>query len=152
MSTQERNIAAVHAFHEAFNRQNIDGAAAIFAEDARNHGRQVGRAGLRMVLGDIFTRFPDARLDIEDIAAIGEQVIVRATYSGTHLGIGRLPIDGGLLIGVEPTGKKFAVQHIHWFKMRDGLIAEHFANRDDVGMMVQLGLIPAPPEMGPPPA
>jgi predicted ester cyclase len=68
------------------------------------------------------------------------------TYSGTHRGVSRLPIDGGLLVGVAPTGKQFSVQHIHWYTLKDGLIVEHRASRDDVGMMVQLGLI-VPPAM-----
>ena len=37
------------------------------------------------------------------------------------------------------------VQHIHMYRVLDGKIAEHFANRDDVGMMRQLGLLPPPP-------
>jgi len=44
--------------------------------------------------------------------------------SGTHLGVGRLPVNGGLLVGVAPTGKHYSVQHIHWFTLRDGLIIE----------------------------
>jgi hypothetical protein len=36
--------------------------------------------------------------------------------------------------------------HIHWYKVRNGKIVEHTANRDDIGMMRQLGLLPpAPP-------
>jgi hypothetical protein len=35
------------------------------------------------------------------------------------------------------------VQHIHWLTLRDGLIVEHRACRDDVGRMNQLGLMPA---------
>ena len=34
---------------------------------------------------------------------------------------------------------------MHMYRMLDGKIAEHFANRDDVGMMRQLGLLPLPP-------
>jgi len=49
---------------------------------------------------------------------------VRLTVSGTHLGVGRLPVNGGLLVGVAPTGKHYSVQHIHWFTLRDGLIIE----------------------------
>jgi predicted ester cyclase len=52
--------------------------------------------------------------------------------------------DGGLLKDVPPTGKSFSVQHIHWYRLRNGKVAEHTANRDDVGMMVQLGLIKRP--------
>jgi hypothetical protein len=41
-----------------------------------------------------------------------------------------------------PTQEHFDVQHIHWYKVRDGHIVEHTANRDDIGMMRQLGLLP----------
>jgi predicted ester cyclase len=49
-----------------------------------------------------------------------------------------------MLVGVQPTGRAFEVQHIHMYRVLDGKIAEHFANQDDVGMMRQLGLL-APP-------
>jgi predicted ester cyclase len=84
-------------------------------------------------------------------APFGDQVIVRLAASGRHVGVGRLPVNGGLLVGVEPTRKRYSVQHIHWFTLRDGFIIEHRANRDNVGMMVQLGLLPAPPPFGAPP-
>jgi hypothetical protein len=35
------------------------------------------------------------------------------------------------------------VQHIHWYKLLDGKIVDHYATRDDIGMMQQLGLLPA---------
>ena len=66
---------------------------------------------------------------------------------GTHRGTSRLPVGGGMLVGVQPTGRTFEVQHIHMYRFRDGKIAEHFANRDDVGMMRQLGPLPPPPSL-----
>jgi predicted ester cyclase len=50
-------------------------------------------------------------------------------------------MNGGMLVGVPPTGRHFEVQHIHMLQVRDGKIVEHFASRDDLGMMQQLGLI-----------
>jgi predicted ester cyclase len=47
-----------------------------------------------------------------------------------------------MLVGVQPTGRSFEVQHIHMYQVLDGKITEHFANRDGVGMMRQLGLLP----------
>jgi predicted ester cyclase len=47
-----------------------------------------------------------------------------------------------MLVGVPPTGKRFEVSHIHWYTLRDGKIVEHYANRDDLGMMRQLELLP----------
>jgi predicted ester cyclase len=54
----------------------------------------------------------------------------------------QFPVDGGMLVGVQPTGRSFEVQDMHMYRVLDGRIAEHFANRDDVGMMRQLSLIP----------
>jgi steroid delta-isomerase-like uncharacterized protein len=145
LTSTEANRAIAEQFHEAFNRGDLDRAAAFFAEDCKNHGRAVGRAGVRLVLGAIKTNFPDARITTLNSVAEGDWVVVRCNYSGTHRASARLPVDGGMLVGVPPTGRSFEVQHIHMFRMRDGKIVEHFANRDDIGMMRQLGLIPPLP-------
>jgi predicted ester cyclase len=100
---------------------------------------------VRTVLGEIKTDFPDAKLTTLNSVAEGEWVVVRCTYSETHRGSSRFPIDGGMLVGVQPTGRTFEVQHIHMYRVLDGKIAQYFANRDDVGMMRQLDLLPPPP-------
>lgn len=83
MDITETNRRIAEQFHEAFNRGDLDAAANCFAEDCRNHGRQVGRAGVRKVLGEIKTNFPDARLTTLNSVVEGEWVVVRCTYSGT---------------------------------------------------------------------
>jgi len=137
------NLILVQQQTEAFNRGDIDAAAESFAENCRNHGRQVGREGVRAILKDIRGTFPDAQLIILDSVVEAEWVVVRCTHTGTHRGIGRIPVSGGMLVGVQPTGRHFEVQHIHMYRVRNGKITEHFANRDDIGMMQQLGLLPA---------
>ena len=147
MDITDTNRRIAEQFNEAFNRGDLDAAASCFAEDCQNHGKKVGRTGVRMVLGEIKTNFPDARLTPLNSVAEGEWVVVRCTYSGTHRGTSRFPVDGGMLVGVQPTGRTFEVQHMHMYRVLDGKIAEHFANRDDVGMMRQLGLFPALPSL-----
>jgi predicted ester cyclase len=128
--------------HEKLNRGELDAAIEIFDEECSNHGMKVGREGIRIVLEDIYTTFPDWQFEILDVVAENDSVVVRTNIRGTHLGVGQLPVNGGMLRGVEPTGKTFEVQHIHWYKLRDGKIIEHYANRDDISMMQQLGLLP----------
>ena len=70
-----------------------------------------------------------------EVVAAGDLVAYRATLSGTH---------EGELLGMPPTGRSFAVQHMHMLRMRDGRACEHWAVRDDLGMLQQLGIIPAP--------
>lgn len=54
-------------------------------------------------------------------------------------------VDGKLDAVFPPTGKPFAITQSHWFRMEDGKIAEHWANRDDLGMAKQLGWVPPTP-------
>jgi steroid delta-isomerase-like uncharacterized protein len=145
LNITETNRRIAELFNEAFNRGDLDAAANCFAEDSQTHGRQVGRAGVRKVLAEIKTNFPDARLTTLNSVAEDEWVVVRCIYSGTHRGTSRFPVDGGMLVGVQPTGRTFEVQHIHMYRVLNGRIAEHFANRDDVGMLRQLGLLSPPP-------
>jgi len=142
------NRQLIQEWVERFNNGDIERVVELFAEDGENFGRRVGRDGVRAVLRDIYTRFPDAKLRIHEWLVDTDRVGFRATYSGTHLGVGRLPVDGGMLIGVPPTKKSFAVLHMHMFRVEHELIQEHWGARDDIGMMRQLGLLPPP---APPP-
>ena len=46
---------------------------------------------------------------------------------------------------MPPAGKAFAVIETNRFRTRNGMIIEHWANRDDLGMARQLGWIPPSP-------
>lgn len=71
------------------------------------------------------------RLDIEDVVAEGEKVLVRLTIRGTHR---------GELMGVAPTGRPVEVAVLDLFRIRGGRIAEHWALLDNLGMLRQLGV------------
>ena len=94
------------------------------------------------MLEDIFTTFPDWHVEIVEMVTEGDSVVMRCKVSGTHRGTGKIPVNGGMLVNVAPTGKHFETDHIQWLKFRDGKIVDHYATRDDIGMMRQLGLLP----------
>jgi predicted ester cyclase len=142
------NRRVVRQHHERLNAGDWQAALLDYAEDTRNFGRPVGRDGLRATFEDIYTTFPDWKMEIVDLVAEGDWVVVRCTVSGTHKGVGKRPINGGMLVGVAPTGKRFEVQHIHWYTVRGGKIVDHRATRDDIGMNRQLGLLPPAPGPG----
>ena len=73
MNSTETNRRIAEQFNEAFNRGDLDAAASCFSEDCRNHGRKVGRDGVRTVLGEIKTNFPDARLTTLTSVSGGER-------------------------------------------------------------------------------
>ena len=78
--------------------------------------------------------------------ADGDLIAVHCTMSGRHVGpfVG-YDESGEVAQAFPPTGRTFAITQTHWFRMRDGLVVEHWANRDDRGMATQLGWIPPTP-------
>lgn len=133
-------------YAEGINRHDAAAAAALYASDAKNHGRTVGREGMRRVFETLFSAFPDFHYRIDETTAEDDRVVCKVTMTGTHLGQpSPLPqAFGGMLAGVAPTGRTVEVLQFHGFRIRGGEIVEHSAVRDDLGMCKQLGLVRAP--------
>jgi predicted ester cyclase len=133
---------------EGHNRQDADAAAALYSEDASNHLRIVGRAGMKAVFETLYSVFPDFHYTIDESIAEGDRVVCKMTMTGTHRGQPKFPETfsgfSGMLNGVAPTGKSVKVLQFHSFRIRDGKIAGHEAVRDDLAMVLQLGLVQRP--------
>jgi len=142
----EANKALVRRLYdEGINRRDAVAAAAFYTVEAKNHGRTVGREGMCKVFEALFTTFPDFLYRIEETTADDERVVCKVTMTGTHRGEPTLPeVFNGMLKGVAPTGKRVTVLQYHSFRIQDGMIAEHAAVRDDLGMVLQLGLVQRP--------
>jgi len=144
MST-EASVSAVGQVLEAKNRQDVDAVLACYSPDATNHGRPAGHSVLGRIFQSLFTAFPDLHFESERMVADGEHVMSEELMSGTHLGTPEMPVLGGLLVGVPPTGRRFSIHSIHYYRVVQGRIVEHGAVRDDLGIMQQLGLIRSTP-------
>ena len=144
--TANDNIALVRRLYdEGINRQDAAAAAAFYVADARNHLRTVGREGMQKVFTSLFSVFPDFHYRIEDATAAGDRVVCKVTMTGTHRGRPTMSeVFSGMLTGIAPTGKRVEVLHFHSFRVQDGQITEHAAVRDDLGMLIQLGLVRRP--------
>jgi predicted ester cyclase len=140
---EKQNKETVRLYKEHINSGDAKMAAADWVEDAKTFGNPIGRAGVQRVLEDIFVTFPDWHMEVQEIIAEGDVVFVHSKVSGTHRGIGKLSVNGGMLIGIQPTGKRFEVSAIHRYKLREGKLVEGFGVRDDLSMMQQLGLLPS---------
>jgi predicted ester cyclase len=138
----EANKATIRRLVEAHNRQDASAAAACFAAGGTNHGRRAGPAGMASVYRSLYATFPDYHWEVQALFGQDGWVALHVIQTGTHLGTPKLPVLGGLIHDVPPTGRSVAVANIHLYQMKDGLIAHHSAVRDDLGMMQQLGLLP----------
>jgi steroid delta-isomerase-like uncharacterized protein len=81
------------------------------------------------------TAYPDTKLTINDQIASGDQVVTRWTATGTHQ---------GELLGIPATDKQVKVTGIFIDRVEGSKITESWAEFDALGMMQQLGAIPAP--------
>lgn len=141
----ENKALIYRLYDEAINRHDAAAAAEFYALDAKNHGRPVGRAGMRAVFETLFSTFPDFSYRIEEITSESDRVVCKVTMQGTHRGQPTLKqAFGGMLTGVAPTGKPVRVLQFHSFCISGGKILEHAAVRDDLGMLLQLGLLKLP--------
>jgi predicted ester cyclase len=145
MSEVNEELVRRH-FEEVFNRQNFAVCDEIVAEDYIEHavapfgqsapGRVNGPQTARQTVGWLLAQFPDMRMTIEAMVSEGDTVAVRVLSEGTNLG----PLNGV----VPPTGRAFTARQSHWYRVADGKLAEHWATREDLPTMLQLGVIQPP--------
>ena len=88
----------------------------------------------KQLMASYTAAFPDLQLTTEDIVAEGDKVAIRNTWRGTHQGVFQ---------GLPPTGRHVTFTGTDIFRFVGGKIAEQWADLDALGLMQQLGAIPA---------
>lgn len=77
-------------FEEFVNHKNLDIADTNFAPEFIDHGADVppglppGPAGAKAYVGGAYKKFPDIHVDILDLIAEGDKVVVRNHWTGTE--------------------------------------------------------------------
>ena len=136
----DANKALASRFIEEFwNQGNFDVVDEIMGLNYVNYnpppGIPVDRDGYKE-WGALFrSAFPDQQAVAEDIIAEGDLVVIRWSTSGTHQ---------GEFMGIPPTGKRISLAGITIMRVDDGLFIEDWTEMDAIGLMQQLGAIPAP--------
>jgi len=106
----------------------------LVATDMVNHaaGPQ-GREGLRQILRTIEADLGPTILEQHHLVSEGDLVVQHVTLRGTHQG-STMP----LLAGARADGRPVAWRFIHIWRVADGMLVEHWACRDDMGLLEQL--------------
>jgi predicted ester cyclase len=90
--------------------------------------------------------YADLHWDVHDVVVSGDLVVLHCTMSGRHVGdFVTYDADGRVERAFPATGRRFATTQSHWFRVADGKVIEHWANRDDLGTATQLGWVPPTP-------
>jgi predicted ester cyclase len=95
-------------------------------------GMEAGVVQAESLRDFLTTVFSDVEYELVRVVGEDDMVAAQTICRGTHTGHG---------LGFEPTGKAFAADQMHFLRIEDGRIAEHWGVRDDAGMMRQLGVI-----------
>jgi predicted ester cyclase len=142
VSAEENKAVVLRYVEEVWNGHDLDAIDGLVSPEYVNHAastEEYRRGGARRAVEWVLSVFPDHRFDVEDAAADGQTVALRGTMVATH---------EGELEGIAPTGKRVLAQQSHWFRVVDGKLAEHWAVRDDLSMLQQLGIMPDPGQPG----
>ena len=137
MSKQSKMITR-RLFEEMESQGNLDVADDIFANDFVNHtpfGEMHGPEGAKQFVSKLRTAFPDLQVTVEDQIAEGDKVATHWTARGTHK---------AKFQNIPPTGKQIEIRGIVISQIANGKIVEQWGNPDVLGLMQQLGTVPAP--------
>lgn len=136
----ETNKAIVRrGVEDVWNGQALDTADEIVASDFVVHASTPeseirGRDGIKQHFAALHEAFPDLRFRIEDHIAEGDRVVTRWSAQGTHQ---------GAFQGIPPTGKQVTLTGIDIDRIAGGKIVECWMSLDELGLLQQLGAIPA---------
>jgi steroid delta-isomerase-like uncharacterized protein len=135
----DTNKTLVRRFvEEAQTRHNLAAVDEFMAPNFVDHSVPPGlppdREGVKMQFAMFFNALPDLQAIIHDQVADDDKVVTRKTLRGTHRGD---------LLGIPPTGKIVSIEVIDILRVQDGKITDHWNNVDRLGLMQQLGVIPA---------
>ena len=138
MST-EQNKALIRRITDGLSQKDVAVIDELCTPDFVNHdpaNPQVrSLEDYKQWLTGFFAAFPDVHFTLEDMLAEGDRVAYRYTLRANHSESWR---------GAAPTGKSISVTGTSITRMRDGKSAELWTNTDALGLVQQLGLIPAP--------
>lgn len=138
MSVAE-NKEVVRRFWDEWNKGNFQGMMDLISEDAQDHAMPPGmvgnKEGIQQLIGMYHQAFPGMQSTMEDLIGEGDLVVCRLSFTGTN---------SGSFMGMPATGKSSTITAINIFRVANGKLMERWANQDDLGMMQQLGFIPAP--------
>lgn len=136
--SEQNKASARRLFEEILSKGDDNAIGEVVAADYREHdpANEVdtrGADGMRREFEGYRSAF-DFQFTVEDQLAEGDQVATRWSFRGTHT---------GEFLGIAPTGNQVALTGITVFRFGDGMIQEAWWNWDTLGMLRQIGAIPA---------
>ena len=138
MSTEQHKLAVQNLIEKGLNQKDLAAFNTYYDPNMKDHALPPmlppGLEGRKMFASAFLAAFPDIHVHIEDLIAEGNRVVTRWSAHGTHRGD---------LMGIPATGKTVNFTGIAQDRFENGKSVEHWEIIDQLGLMQQLGVIPA---------
>ena len=135
MTAAQDTLAAAHA---SWNAGDLDGYLELYDDRIRLRGYSpdsMGKAEVRGFYAATFAAFDSPQLEFHEVLWDGAACTIRFTMTGRHV---------GEFMGVPATGNDIALPGITILHFEGQRVVERFSQADMLGLMTQLGAIPAP--------
>ncbi|HVL55290.1 MAG TPA: ester cyclase [Burkholderiaceae bacterium] len=139
MDSTEANKALVRAYLDlVVSGGDLAAAERYVAEDvvfASPYTPEPARGiqAFGQMIAGLHAAFPDMKLTEQAAVAEGDLVATRWHVGGTH--------RGAAFAGLPPSGRRFHISGMSFYRIESGKIVEGWVNDDSLGMLRQLGAI-----------
>ena len=142
--TEQTKALMRRGVEEVWNRGNYAAVGELIASDFVAHaslpiGELHGPEGVARYFATLREAFPDLHFTIDDQIAEADRAVTRWTARGTHTGAFR---------GIPPSGRQVRMTGITINRVAGGKVVEGWMNLDELGLLQQLGVLPAPGQGG----
>ena len=132
-ATPDNTSAARRVLEDIFPADDEAALAEVVSPEFINHeappGTPPGLGSVAYFMHLLARAFSDQKWTIHRTVTDAEIVALYCTHSGRHTGD---------FFGLAATGRSFSYRQMHMIRMENGKGAEHWAVRDDAGLMRQL--------------
>lgn len=121
-----------------WNAGDLDGYLTLYDERIRLHGyspEPMSKTEVRAFYDGIFRAFGRPTLEFHEVLWSGGACSIRFTMTGRHV---------GEFLGVPATGTSIALPGITILHFEGERVIERFSQADMLGLLVQIGAVPAP--------
>jgi predicted ester cyclase len=129
---------ALSAAVESWNAGDLEGYLNLYRDDIHLHGyspQPMSKDEVRGFYQGTFAGFGSPQLDFHEVLWDGSSCAVRFTMTGRHV---------GEFMGVPATGAEIALPGITILHFEGDQVVERFSSADMLGLLVQIGAMPAP--------
>ncbi len=138
MTSTNAALPALQRLFEAIGSGDLSVIPDVVTDDFVDHGSPVplppGPGGYAQILGFV-SRVLDIRYEVLDLFSTEDRIVVRAVAHGRAV---------AAVHGEAVAGRSYRMDTLHVYRTEGDRLAEHWGVRDEFGVLVQLGVIPAP--------